>query len=955
MPVGPVPNSPNFSVLCFALKNVNSLSNKTYYVYDFCVKNGIDIFAVTETWLLPAVSDSTVNIDGYNIFRNDFISARPKYGVCMYIKNSLKAIIVNDQPAYPNSLALFLPAYNLHVLTVYRPPSYSQDDNNNLISYIRQFSVGKELIILGDFNLPSIQWNRPIADLNLTPTDTLFLDLFTTLGLHQHVMDPTFVSSGNTLDLVLTSEHDRLLDLNIFPPFPHCGHSLVYFTYIFQNVQPADNHNPQRNLDWARGDYHSISSNLQSYDWVFEFENRNPSQATDHLTNILTDLANLYIPVKPPPNHVPPWHKRVPQHLHDSKSKCWTDYVEFRQMHGRRSHLTLQKLFLFNAANEALRQSVIESQREYEQYLARQRKTRPKLFHAYIRKKKKARPTVGPLLVNGTLSDDPQIMSNKFVEAFASVYVDEILDNPSPHQLGQSEISDIAFTVEDVKLQLESLKCDSAMGPDNLHPILLKRCASVLAPAFYIIFRSSLDYGMVPDLWKHSHISPIFKKGKRTDPLNYRPISLTPVPCKTLERIITKTLYQFLDDHLIFDDAQFGFRANRSVSDQLLLTYDKITQWYDAGYTVDLILFDFVKAFDRVHHETLLAKLSSIGISGNLLQWIRSFLTNRTMSVSINGSHSRPVLVISGVPQGSVIGPLLFLLFVNYICANITCNYKLFADDLKLYIHHTSCSSQPYSQELQHNIDLLFSTAASWGLEFAPDKCVHLRFKRGPVLQNNTIYSIGGEALVSKSSHKDLGVTVDTTLRFHPHIRSAVAKAGGVASNLLKSTLCRLPEFMTTLFMSDVRPLLDFASPVWNTRFSGDLSLLESVQRRWTKQVYNLSSLSYEDRLASLNLFSIKGRLLRSDLIQCYKIFHNLSPIKPQDLFTLTHHQGLRGHRYKIFVPHSATEARKRFFSCRIIPHWNSLPPEVVDSPSLNQFKSRLAHHLHDTLFTPGP
>ncbi|KAK4309434.1 hypothetical protein Pmani_018931 [Petrolisthes manimaculis] len=268
-----------------------------------------------------------------------------------------------------------------------------------------------------------------------------------------------------------------------------------------------------------------------------------------------------------------------------------------------------------------------------------------------------------------------------------------------------------------------------------------------------------------------------------------------------------------------------------------LHAYNLVTLWYDQGSTVDLILFDFVKAFDRVHHQTLLDKLQSVGISGNLLQWNKSFLLDRSMRVSIGGSLSNNVPITSGVPQGSVLGPLLFLIYVNYIGSSLTCKYMMFADDLKLFLHNPGDPSSPASAILQFNIDTLAATASSWGLKFAPGKCVHLCFRRGLGGPFNHEYYLDGIALNQASSHKDLGVMVDNKLRFHPHIRQTMAGAGGVASNLLKSTVCRSLSFMKTLFISDVRPLLDFASPVWNTGFLGDMRLLESVQRRWTKQV----------------------------------------------------------------------------------------------------------------------
>ena len=189
-------------------------------------------------------------------------------------------------------------------------------------------------------------------------------------------------------------------------------------------------------------------------------------------------------------------------------------------------------------------------------------------------------------------------------------------------------------------------------------------------------------------------------------------------------------------------------------------------------------------------------------------------------------------------------------------------------------------------------------------------------------------------------------------LKFHHHIRSTVAKAAGVSNNLLKSTLCRSPNFMLKLLITHIRPILEFASCVWNSGFITDLSLLESVQRRWTKKISGLVDMSYEQRLKSLDLFSVKGRLLRADLIKCWKIFHNMSPISPSDLFLPTPITTTRGHCYKLYVTQCSCDARRRFFSVRVVQVWNSLPADVVMSPSINLFKKGLSAHLGDILYT---
>lgn len=302
------------------------------------------------------------------------------------------------------------------------------------------------------------------------------------------------------------------------------------------------------------------------------------------------------------------------------------------------------------------------------------------------------------------------------VSAFSSAFITENLPNPSPHQICPGSISTVDISMDNVRSQLLSLKTNSAMGQDGLHPQLFKQCASQLAYPFYLIFKSSLTLG-VPADWKISHVIPTYKKGSRNDQLNYHLIHLTPIPYKSLQRLVSHTLFGFLECHSVLDNSQFGFQANRSVVDQLLLTYNKVAQWYDQGLTVDLILFGFVKAFDRFHHQTILDKRLAIGVSGNLWQWIASLLTNRMMIASVGGTLSNSAYIASGEPQGSVLRTLLFLIFVSHTYSTLTCNYMMFADDLKLYLQHPDSSYSPALFDLQHNINILASTAASWGLQ----------------------------------------------------------------------------------------------------------------------------------------------------------------------------------------------------------------------------------------------
>ena len=457
----------------------------------------------------------------------------------------------------------------------------------------------------------------------------------------------------------------------------------------------------------------------------------------------------------------------------------------------------------------------------------------------------------------------------------------------------------------------------------------------------------------VPSLWKTSNVSPIYKKGAHSDPLNYRPISLTSVCCKTMERILANKLNEYLTDHDLLSNSQFGFRSGRSVQDQLLLTYDFISDQYDQKKIVELILFDFSKAFDLIPHAIIIEKLSLLGFRDPVLGWIADFLRGRDMRVVIAGCSSSSKPVTSGVPQGSVLGPLLFIIFINHLIHDLQSFAGMFADDLKIYLGmpRDPASYSDGVQSLQVDINSLVARASSWGLVFAPHKCIRLRFTRAyhatpPPLP----LFLGHTQLFVRDSARDLGVVIDSELRFHNHIAITSTKALGVSNNILRGTICRSPEFMKTVFISHIRPILDFCSSVWNLDYVMDVRSLESVQRRWTKKTDGFSLLPYHERLRRLSLFSVWGRLLRADLILAWKITHDLIPSLSGILVPSTNTH-TRGHQYKLAVRRTKTEARRRFFSNRVVTTWNNLPSEVVMSPSLQIFKSRLHEALGDLLF----
>ena len=910
------------------------------------------LIGINETWLSPEILSSTVDITNFNILRNDSPSGLRKHGVCLYYHKSLK--IGQTFTDHPNTCGIYLPSFKLYFLLIYRPPSNSPDNNQSLIDYINLFCTGREVCVIGDLNLPTADWfsDPPRATSN---NDKNFLDCFSLLGLTQIVHSPTFVPSGRILDLVLSSDPLITALVDVLPPLPGCGHCPVHVSGFFKLSNPlflAEQRPPC--YDWYRADFGSISRAIEDTDWHFIFSSRTLNESYSLFEQILHNLIQHHVPVK----HSrliksKKWNKNTPSRMKRLKSRSWADYKIIRRRHGRHSPEAYARWHSFVKCNNDIKSFKLSARLDYERNLLSTIKTKPKIFHSYLRNQKSNRPNVGPLRINDELVDDQAVMAEDFVSAFASALSRGSPTHPYPHQICDSSLTDVLLNPQIVSAAISALNENGSMGPDLIHPLLLKRCHTAFSYPLFLLFRKSISTGIVPNSWKSSNIIPIYKKGSPADPLNYRPISLTSVCSKTLERIVVSSINDYIDQHHILSDLQFGFRSGRSVQDQLVLTYDYVTLQYDIGRIVDLILFDFKKAFDLVPHSTLLNKLRLLGFGPPLLDWIGSFLIDREMRVVVSGVSSSSRLVSSGVPQGSVIGPLLFNLFINHIIHGLSSRANLFADDLKLFLSspRDSGSYLDNMSVLQDDINKLQSRAESWGLIFSAHKCSHLRFVR-PYANNPPPVPlfINNSPIQFLSSARDLGLEIDFSLKFHSHIRLVASKASGVSNNLLRGTICRSQDFMKSIFVAHVRPIIDFCSPVWNTGYIGDIKLLESVQRRWTKLVDGMSELSYHNRLKALSLYSIWGRLLRADLILVWKIFNDVnSPLT--GLLELSGNTRTRGNPRKLRTILADTEIRRRFFTVRVVRDWNDLPTEVVMSSSLELFKSRLPSALGDRLY----
>ncbi|MCG8078128.1 MAG: reverse transcriptase family protein, partial [Candidatus Thiodiazotropha taylori] len=356
----------------------------------------------------------------------------------------------------------------------------------------------------------------------------------------------------------------------------------------------------------------------------------------------------------------------------------------------------------------------------------------PKKLYSLVKGKRCDSSGVSPLKSGGLTHSDPATKATILNSQFSSVFTQEDTTNiPSLGNSPYPAMHNFSIGIEGVRKLLADLDSHKSTGPDNIPTRFLKEYADDLAPALTLIFSASVSQGEVPKDWRDANVTPIFKKGDHSDPANYRPISLTSVCSKLIEHILHSQIMTHLDSHRILTDQQHGFRKRRSTESQLILTLHDLAKGLDEGEQIDAILLDFSKAFDKVPHERLASKLEHYGIRGNLLLWIKSFLAHRTQQVLVEGRSSDTAPVTSGVPQGSVIGPLLFLLYINDLPLQATSTTRLFADDSLLY---RKIRSTQDAQALQDDLDRLQKWEEDWLMSFNPSKCevVRITRKRNP-------------------------------------------------------------------------------------------------------------------------------------------------------------------------------------------------------------------------------
>ena len=441
----------------------------------------------------------------------------------------------------------------------------------------------------------------------------------------------------------------------------------------------------------------------------------------------------------------------------------------------------------------------------------------------------------------------------------------------------------VHITADKVQKKLEKLKPNSAPGPDKLWPRVLLKLSDVISLPLAIVFSKCLEEKVVPQDWKCANVTPIFKKGSKSTPGNYRPVSLTCVLCKVMESLIRDGIVDHLERHILLRSSQHGFMSGKSTLTNLLEYLEDLTKLIDQGHSVDIVYLDFAKAFDKVPHRRLLRKCEGLGIKGNVLGWVREWLRGRRQRVVLNGKVSGWRDVSSGVPQGSVLGPTLFLIFIDDIDSAtevVGALIKKFADDTKCYM---VVESEEERKKFQVMLDNLDEWSATWQMEFNTGKCHILHAgKKNP----EYVYNWGNGQLEQASQEKDVGTVIANTLKPSLQCAQAAKKANQVLGQMARAVSYRDKWTFARLYKVYVRPHLQYCTPAWSPYSVADKEMLEGVQRRAVNMISCLRG-SYEEKLRQLGLTTLEENRRSGDMVEMFKMMTGKTNIDYQYFFQL--------------------------------------------------------------------
>ena len=598
-------------------------------------------------------------------------------------------------------------------------------------------------------------------------------------------------------------------------------------------------------------------------------------------------------------------------------------------------------------------------------------KSDPTSFFAYVNSRRKEKSHIGPLkeVRNGTphYIYDPKrmadMLSNQYKSVFSVPLPDKKVRDPAsffhssqmPNQM--EHLLDIVLNPEEMEVALTELKSTASNGPKGWSAFLLHKYPKVFAGALCKLWRKSLDTGIMPEGVNLAYITPIFKGGDKSDPANYRPIALTSHITKTFERVLRKKIIEHLGANDLINNTQHGFTPRRSTMTQLIQYYTTILDSMANSKQMDVVYLDFAKAFDKCDHGVIAHKLRAFGIGGKVGIWIHQFLTQRQQQVRLSGHLSEKEWVVSGVPQGSVLGPLLFTILILDIDVGVLTSAILtYADDTKIF---KAIENLKDAELLQDDLATLYTWSTTNNQDFNAKKFESMSYSANN--HRNLYFSPSGDAIQSKDHIRDLGVTFSVDATFDKHVDIITGKARRLSGWMLRTFISRDSELMLALLKQLIIPTLEYCCPVWSPGDATNINKLEKVQKSFTKKIFGLSKMHYWDRLEKLHLFSLQRRRERYLILYIWKIIHGLVPDVGVVYAPTNNNEGIKLRLPALKGPAKIRKLMENGLLYHGVRLFNMLPADLRQTSSaeetanIDSFKRRLDQFLWLIPDEPGP